>query len=480
MVGKETKTPTSGTKRRAPSNNEERNKSARISPSHNVCVNPSSNQQPTIVGANIPILMGIDDEISGDEEAHMTVPPLPLPSGKERNCSGSEISELVKTLQENITNHIDVKLMEHKKEFGKQLEEIKDKVKGCMNEISFIKNSKSIDNNKQIKKILKSVSTCRKSTLNAKYDEELRDYEICFSPKNIYSVLLLSVINYLIKGVANWDSKLLEEAEKMNEFDKSCARVLKVLLFGRQVGKGKAVWEEGIGAEASILKYTVLVSLVVNMKQNRFDLFEVEGDDRCTVGARSHTNNSQSVCSAESVSTNRVIQFPTWLNPIREEHIEAVRCCREKKKKVIKETYKTNMNNHSYNNKLYNVFPAEEQICIRACERLFTDVTGEIHDGRGRSRLVFTEEIGYFLGLWNEISMDGCTLDKPKIVFGRNRKRVILDQSEVGCTDVDRLKPEALSNNEDKFRDISYNTSSYLTFFVSHDVFVQNCHERME
>ncbi len=291
---------------------------------------------------SLPLVNETGMDTSDEELAPAVVPPLFSDADNQQNNQGApsrlviDIERMMKTVQDNITKHFDEKLIEHRRSITKQFDILNDKLCNCFSEVSKLKGLSSVTSGGHQAKSKKNAHVKLKSEFNARNDEELNNYDICFCPSNIKLIMNIVINNYTLMKIANWSSLSNEDADLHFGFETSCVRKLEAIMFGKSSLEGKAVWKRSLGNEASNLRYMIQKSLVKNAQQNKFDNFKFVSKAARMAELEQDASNSHSYSTARSLTNNSKIPYPSWLLNIKDEHIMTVRAQREKKKLSVK------------------------------------------------------------------------------------------------------------------------------------------------
>lgn len=111
----------------------------------------------------------------------------------------------------------------------------------------------------------------------------------------------------------------------------------------------------------------------------------IENDDTCT----------NEFVSAQSMSgkNGKAIKQLCWLNKIKKSNVAEVQRTKENRRRSSskKGVEKRNYSDHG----------KEEEVSVRAAQRVFCKVTSKLHNARNRSSILFFNEIADYLSPWN-------------------------------------------------------------------------------
>ncbi len=429
---------------------------------------------------NLPLVSDTVMDTSDEEIAPSVVPPLVSNVEAQHNIPTANLhfsmdfERMMKTVEDNITKHLDEKLLEHQKIIAKELERCNDMICNRILELGHLKASSNAVNGGHQTKSKKNAYGKLKSEFNARNDEELISYDLCFCPDNIKLIMNIVIINYTIMNVNHWSYSSNQDEELLFNFETSCVRKLEAIMFGKSSLEGKSVWKGSVGNEASNLRYMIQKSLVKNAQQNKFDSCKFERIESRDGELNQNASNSHSYSTARSLTNNSKLPYPIWLLNIKDEHISTVRSQREKKKLSAKldKTNEIGIGGVRW----YDNVPNDEQVCLRAMERLYTDITSEIHDGRIRARSLFSEEVGYLFCIGKRIksNISDKPLSSPSYTFPEDWKTIIIDPVDIATMECDVADDAVIKRNEEKFQKFCQKTGSYFSFHVEHDVILNS------
>ncbi len=464
-----------------------------------------------VYGSSIPILP--DDDIIDDEPAPCIVPNLPKSSSQQLKDSGDE--ELAPCMVAGLSSGSSPSMnlegktdSQNKMIGGPHSKYIIDNMKSCIEELvgkmlaeheermtsTFLKSLEQLNSCKSeisaLKRLLDKSAwseshskIMRNNRLNRKglskrvdSTDEIKYYKLCCSINNVQKVLSIVLNVYLIDNTVKWSNKNDGCDSNVLKFEKSCVEKLRVMFFGKKVIEKKEIWKDGIGLEFSKFREDIINALVLNLRNDRFKMFtkanEISEIESCS-------ENDKSVQSAQSNSKRLTINMPEWLKKITVMHIEAVRISKEERRNISDNSKDAKSIEEQLDRRNYSDFPPNEEICLMALEKIYSDITTELHDARSRSRVVFSEEIGYMLLHWKTIK-EKCRkelneiIDDPCIKFDKTSIGKILDEKQISDMEVECEDQDAIQRNERKFQNLTSIMKDAFVFEATHDVLVVN------
>ena len=218
----------------------------------------------------------------------------------------------------------------------------------------------------------------------------------------------------------------------------NCSTAIETIIFGKQPNQPRNVLHNGVGLRHCEFRQSFVLTLLVNLHNNRLGVFNSTRDDEAEVngpgdstatlgspGSRTQpatchhsTRNSHGVCdtcqvdkSPRSATLCRKIDQPRWLQKglIRGDDVSEARAYLE----TVPESRGNQClrigpsgNKLTLRKTVVKSTPSKRDIALHGAKKIFSLVTGFLHDGRERCKAIFAEELGYLMVDWDSFKSD--------------------------------------------------------------------------
>lgn len=306
-------------------------------------------------------------------------------------------------------------------------------------------------------------------------DTLLTHFSLIFRREVIIKVVLTSIVYTLSTGGANCNDHPSSSMDcSMLCVSKVGSALVASMLFGKRATMSKAVLQFCVGKEYCKLRKFIVLSLIRNTQLNSFGQFDVScGANGAFArnGMRESTStahiNATTSDQAKHVSPGCILQ-PAWIRPnvITNVHIEQVRSRLEKRMEKPKALQSRRKNKDAH--------PTDEEVSVRAVDRIYSIVTAHLHKSRDRARTIFFDEIGYALVAWSDHSLPNH-LEEPVVSWAyAEGTDTTLPVPSVPMTVVTQREEHMANSYKENSRLLGMflQQSLYMIVSVEHDVMV--------
>lgn len=272
--------------------------------------------------------------------------------------------------------------------------------------------------------------------VNSRCDAKLPHFNLVFNEDVILKVALVTVVHILSReaphckfhpscppGDSSSGTSSISPANTTHAMNTVCSAscighavsaTFRGMLFGKKAHMHKSVLQSGAGKAYSRLRRMLVFSLIRNVQGNYFGQFEDHHPVQPSPPARCGASNGiapRTMTAGRDVAVaSKTARIPrmAWIMPnsITATHVDTIRRRMETKADKVKKGKGNKLNNNSE--------PTDDDVALRCTHRLYTKITGYMHDGRERARSHFFECLGYALGDWNTFVVSN-EIDRPKV-----------------------------------------------------------------